>query len=42
MSTDRRNVKIGADELRIVARPASTDCSAHAISVNGNTLLRHA
>ena len=36
------NAKIGADELRIVARPASTDCSAHAISVYGITLLRQA
>ena len=29
-------MKIGEVEFRIVARPASTDCSAHAISVNGN------
>ena len=31
----RMNVKIGEVEFRIVARPASTVCSAQAISVNG-------
>jgi hypothetical protein len=38
----RRNAKIGDVEFRIVARPASTLCSAQAIRVKGITLLRHA
>src|SRR6185295_13944119 len=37
-----RKVKIGAVELRMVARPASTTCWPHAISVNGTTLLSSA
>jgi hypothetical protein len=35
-------VKIGVAELRIAASPASTDCSAQAISVKGMTLFRQA
>src|SRR6266568_9605830 len=35
----RTKVKIGADEFSMVARPASTDCSAQAIKVKGITLL---
>jgi len=42
MSHVRTNVKIGEVEFRMVARPASTDFSAQAINVNGNTLLRNA
>jgi hypothetical protein len=38
----RKNVKIGDVELRIVARPASSERSPQAISVQGITLLRHA
>ena len=41
-SAVNRKVKIGAAELRIVASPASTERSAHAISVQGMTLLRQA
>ena len=42
MQRPRRKVKIGDEEFRMVASPASTHCSAHAIKVNGTTLLRHA
>lgn len=35
-------MKIGEVELRMVASPASTLRSAHAMSVNGSTLLRQA
>jgi hypothetical protein len=41
-SAVNRKVKIGAAELRMVARPASTDRSPQAISVQGMTLLRQA
>ena len=41
-ATVSRKVKIGEVELRMVARPASTVCSAQAISVKGTTLLRQA
>jgi len=35
-------MKIGDVEFRMVARPASTLRSAHAINVNGNTLSKQA
>jgi len=35
-------MKIGDVEFRMVARPASTLRSAHAINVNGSTLLKQA
>lgn len=42
ISAVSRKVKIGEVALRMVARPASTERSAAAISVKGITLLRQA